>query len=59
MSIVLKHYIVFECNKLIFNFKTKKQMDEWLVDGIEFVNEHDGEINKCMCNTGVIGYCKC
>jgi hypothetical protein len=50
-TITLKHYIVFNNPKLIFNFDTKQEMDDWLIKGQSFVNEHNGKINKCVCKT--------
>lgn len=31
-------------------------MDEWLIKGQEFVNEHNGKIYKCLCNKNIYKY---
>lgn len=54
--IYLRHYIVFDSVNTIYSFETKEKMDEWLVEGIELVNEYNGKINKCLCNENIFGY---
>ena len=55
-TIKIKHYIVFDSAKLIYNFTTQKEMEDWLILGQKYIDEHNGEIVKCICHKDILGY---